>query len=561
MLSSEINNLDKDELKEKLLDKSIVAFLQYHHITTEDGIPLDWRNHEFMIDVYEDMFSLKRNIVGLKAAQITFTTTACNAVLCIAKKKKINIIYTLPTFDDIRVFSGGKVNRIIAQNPIYQSWVPNKDTMEQKAVDSNVIHFRGTHSPKAATMIPSDLNVYDEVDSSNQEVVEQYATRLQHSQLKREWWFSHPSVPGNGVDKHWPKSDQKHWFIKCPACKKEHYMRWPESIDRERGIYQCIHCRAELKNNDRRHGRWIAKFKNREYSGYWIPLFICPWVPATEIINYHENKSPEYFYNKVLGLPYVGGGNKVLQTQIYSNLTQELHKQEDRIVIGLDTGVDLRYVVGNRQQGLFFYGECKNYEEIERMLKRWPRSILVADQGGDIIGIRELREKYPGRVFLAAYSAADKKTLQLVRWGKNDEDGAVLIDRNRMIQLVIDEFSDRRLPLHFVESVDDWYDYWLHWNHIYRVSVEDKGTKKMVYRWERSDRDDWVHATVYWRTGIGRFGGKGAIVAADTSSQPVPQSYYITPDNKTGVNPLRPVIDKALEYTPPDEDEDGEWRA
>src|SRR5690242_1625621 len=175
---SVIKDLTEQELSEKLLDYSIVAFLRKEKITTEDGMPLDWRDHEFMIDVYEDMYSLKRNIVGLKAAQITFTTTATNAVLCIAKKKKIDIIYCLPTFDDIRIFSGGKVNRIIAQNPVYQEWVKDKDTMDQKVVGDNVINLRGTHSPKAATMVSSDLNVYDEVDSSNQEVVEQYSTRL-----------------------------------------------------------------------------------------------------------------------------------------------------------------------------------------------------------------------------------------------------------------------------------------------------------------------------------------------------------------------------------------------
>jgi hypothetical protein len=112
----------------------LVAFLLANEIKTEDGMPLNFKDHQFMIDVYEDMYSLERDIVGLKAAQVTFTTTATNAVLCIAKNKHIDIIYTLPTYDDVRIFSGGKVNRIIAQNPVYQAWVPNKDTMEQKVV-------------------------------------------------------------------------------------------------------------------------------------------------------------------------------------------------------------------------------------------------------------------------------------------------------------------------------------------------------------------------------------------------------------------------------------------
>lgn len=539
-------------------ERSIIAHLRLGNngqpIQTEDGMPLDFKDHAFMLDIYKDMASLKRDIVGLKAAQVTFTTTATNAVLWIAKNKQIDIIYTLPTFDDVRVFSGGKVNRIIAQNLVYQEWVSDKDTMEQKVVGKNIIHLRGTHSPKAATMVSSDLNVHDEVDASNQDVLEHYSTRLQHSDLKRTWWFSHPSVPGNGVDKKWELSDQKHWFIQCEACKKWQYLSWPDSLDMERKVYQCKQCLAVISDDMRRKGKWVAKKnkKDAKISGYWIPLLIYPRMSAADIIEYHKTKSPDYFYNKVLGLPYVGGGNKVMQQQIYQNLTSEINKQEGRIIIGLDTGIDLRYVIGNKD-GIFYYGQCKDYDEIDEYLERWDRAILVADQGGDIIGIRKLRQKYPGRVFLAYYQS-DKKSMQLVKWGESDESGKVMIDRNRMIQLVVDEFSERRIPLQYLESPDDWYDYWLHFSHIYRIATENKALKTMEYRWERSDRDDWVHATVYWRAGMARFGGKGSIERSSTLN-PEPNSYFITPEGKTDSNPLKKVVEAT--YQEPESDD---WR-
>lgn len=544
-----------------LPDKDIIAHLQIRGIKTEDGMPLDFIDHMFMWDIYIDMADLKRDIVGLKAAQVTFTTTATNAVLYIAKQRHVDIIYTLPTFDDVRQFVGGKVNRIVAQNPIYQSWVDEKDTIEQKAVGENIIYFRGTHTTKSATMVSSDLNVYDEVDSSNQEVIEQYSTRLQHSELKRQWWFSHPSVPGNGVDKYWVQSDQKHWFIKCPECKQRQFMSWPESIDPVRKCYQCKFCKGEITNDSRRRGKWIPRFKDRELSGYWIPLLICPWVSAEEVLKYHKEKSPEYFYNKVLGLPYVGGGNKVIQSQIYQNLTPDMNKQEGRIVMGVDSGTVLRFVIGNKE-GLFFFGECKQWEidpknpdepSIEGYMKRWKRMIVIVDQGGDIIGPRKLRDKYPGRVFLCFYQS-DKKNVQLIRWGENDESGKVMADRNRMIQLVVDEFTDRRIPLQYIESPDDWYDYWLHFNHIYRIAQENKALHTMEYRWERSGRDDWVHATVYWRIGISRFGSTG-FVEKDPRLNPEPNSYMVTPDEHSDTNPLRKVVQKA--YVVP---EDEDWR-
>jgi len=37
--------------------------------------------------------------------------------------------------------------------------------------------------------------------------------------------------------------------------------------------------------------------------------------------------------------------------------------------------------------------------------------------------------------------------MQLIRWGKDQELGNVLADRNRMIQIVVDEFNDSRITL------------------------------------------------------------------------------------------------------------------
>ena len=101
-------------------------------------------------------------------------------------------------------------------------------------------------------------------------------------------------------------------------------------------------------------------------------------------------------------------------------------------------------------------------------------------------------------------------------------------------------------------------DYWLHFSHIYRIPVENKRLNTIEYRWLRSDRDDWVHATVYWRVGMDRFGGKGAIVRAD---QPTVRenSYFITPDDRTSVNPLAKGIKESMEkYVWPEQE--GDWR-
>jgi hypothetical protein len=110
--------------------------------------------------------------------------------------------------------------------------------------------------------------------------------------------------------------------------------------------------------------------------------------------------------------------------------------------------------------------------------------------------------------------------MQLVRWGENNEAGNVIVDRNRMIQLVIDEFSDKRIGLQGGQA--DWHDYWLHWKNIYRVKELNRLNVEET-RWERSGDDHWVHATVYWRTGMDKFGvGSGKVLASNSFLNSVP---------------------------------------
>jgi hypothetical protein len=336
----------------------------------------------------------------------------------------------------------------------------------------------------------------------------------------------------------WEKSDQREWFIRCSKCSKEQFLTLDDSLDRERGMFVCKFCRRELSRLDRSIGRWVNRFSDREWHGYHISLLDAPWVTAEEILRYEKEKGPEYLHNFVLGLPYVGSGNKVLQNDILGCLSNRINSQGGRVVIGVDTGAKIHYVVGNRE-GLFYWGEASDYSEIEALLKRYPKSIAVFDQGGDLIWPRQLREKYPGRVFLCFYRQ-DRKTMELIKWGEKDESGAVIVDRNRMIDLLIGEFKDRRMVLQGVEN--DWYDYWLHWNAIYRI-VEEDALGTLRKRWERNGADHLVHATLYWRVGMDRFGAAedGAVIGAGSLLDGLPRAPAIE-GRETPVKELQEVL-------------------
>ena len=182
------------------------------------------------------------------------------------------------------------------------------------------------------------------------------------------------------------------------------------------------------------------------------------------------------------------------------NLTGNVNARDCREIIGVDTGIGINYELMNKY-GVFFYDKVDSYEPIRQRLLLNSTTIAVIDQGGDIIGPRKLREEFPSRVFLCFFGS-DRKNDEIIRW--KDEDGTVIADRNKMIQLCVDEFIEKRCPVYGTEA--DWYDYMIEWLGMYRTS-EDNALGIPVFHWNKppSGRCDYPFAHVYARIGMDRF--------------------------------------------------------
>lgn len=487
-------------------------WIKKYQIKNEAGLPIEFKDHRFLYDIYNDLSPLQ---VILKPPQIGATVMDILKSFYVAKKKGKDIIYTLPTQSDVNDMAGGKVNRLVAQNMILKEWVKDHDTVEQKSVGANIIYYRGTFSSKQAMMVSSDLNIHDEVDASDPTVITQYETRLQAKKSGWRWYFSHPSLAGHGVDVFWQQSDKKEWFIECPVCTQEQILTYPQNIHKERKSYICSHCGADLSDEDRSNGEWRATAEG-DFSGYHISQLMCPWISADMILAAKDDpmKDEQYFYNYVLGLPYIASENKISPDTVLKNVIPDVNDQSGPVIIGVDTGLPIHYTLLNKH-GVFYHGTCKPpsathdpYRELEIFLERWPQSIIVADQGGDLIGIRKLQDKYPGRVFLCYYRK-DRKSRDLIKWGEGKDYGIVVVDRNRMIQLIVEQMREvGRFKLN--GTVEEWKVWASHFGNIYRT---EKPTPYGVeYIWERNGPDHFVHTLLYALVGLDKYGTSEAII-------------------------------------------------
>lgn len=489
--------------KQDLIDLTTLEFsiwLDLYNVKNEKGDSLDWRDHLFLFDIADDWSPEQ---IVLKAAQLGFSTLMIIKTLWAAKYKKFEVIYTLPTMDAMYGFVRSKVNRIIENNPELQKYIKTSDTLEQKQVGDNMVNYQGTNTLADTLITTSDLNVNDELDASDQQNIEKLDSRLQQSKYKGKWQFTNPRNMGAAGSSAWEKSDKKEWFIVCPECGEEQFLRWPESIDKVRGCYQCLGCDAEIVRETRRVGVWKATADGK-WSGYHMSLMMAPWVTAKEIIGYFNTKGHEYFWGSVLGLPYAVDGSSISDDIFTRNMTLAVNSQKGT-VIGCDSGVKKHYVMGN-SEGLYYYGVTEKWKTIEDYLRNDSTAVLIVDGAPDITGPRELREKFPGRVFLNHY-ARDKKNFNLIKWGEKKDFGSVASDRNPMIQLVIDEFITRRIPLQ--GNLMDWEDYIKHWRTLYKVNGKDSRSND-IFQWLSSNSmDHWAHATVLWRIGMEKYGQKG----------------------------------------------------
>lgn len=242
---------------------------------------------------------------------------------------------------------------------------------------------------------------------------------------------------------------------------------------------------------------------------------------AKDIIKAYNDpqKDKQYFYNYVLGLPYIGSDDKIEPSVVLRNCVDEVNNQEEPIVIGADTGHGIHFVCMNKQ-GVFYFSHEQEitasktpYDRIRQLLRRWPKAIAVFDQGGDLIGVRQLQAEFPGRVFLCFYHK-DRKSTEVVRWGEGQDYWKVTVDRNRMMTIVVEEMRDvGRVRLHGTK--EEWQPFADMFGNLYREKVETKETKGKddralygnEYVWKRNGPDHFAHAYLYARVGLQRYGG------------------------------------------------------
>ena len=472
---------------------------------TPKGDRLDFKDHPFLADVYEDT---SKEIVIQKSAQTGLSTFAINRALWFGDTHNISVIYTFPTSGDVSEFSKTRVKPVIQASPYLLARIADIDSVELKQIGDSFIYFRGTWTEREAISIDADLLIHDETDRSKPAIISVYKERLSHSKYGHILHLSNPSLPEFGINALYQKSDMKKWFVSCSHCGKEQILIYPDSIAGREGqeYYRCLYCGKELTDEDRKQGRWLVTNEGAEISGYHITQLMAPWLSARDIARkQRDERWKQTFFNFVLGEPYAGENVPIKRTDLLECVQNKynLEKEAQGTYMGVDQGDVLHAVIFKKEKDayrLVWCGTLDDFGKLPNLMDNYHVVSCVIDAMPNKHSARRFAAQYPGRVWLCYYSETQKEK---IKWTEDREkkEFRVVAQRTETLDSMGDRVVNHQVILPKITQVID--EYIRHLCNIAKDRIE-KPDGTIVWRYLAVGPDHFAHATNYGMIALSR---------------------------------------------------------
>ncbi|HUS81540.1 MAG TPA: phage terminase large subunit family protein, partial [Armatimonadota bacterium] len=482
------------------------------HMRTERGDLLDFERYPHMRAVMDDPASELAMMCGSQTGK---TTTALCRAFHFCDTHTVTAIVTMPTDKDVREFSKTRATPAIQASPYLRERMGEVDSMELKTFrhddgGQSVIFFRGARVETQALSIPADLLYHDEIDRSRPDILSLYIARLAASRYGRRIVTSTPTLPKYGIAACWEDSSRTQWLVKCPACGDEQPLTWPDSlaIDAADPHYICGRGH-ELTRETIRQGRWVDERTDTQvaWRAYHFSRMLMDLWPASRIVQIEKSADyqdyPELFHNDVLGLPKSSGDlalNEEMLAKVmvgfppaaraersFAGAEQSPKPENHRMMIG---------TVDAEGSTAYIHLEVCGWDRMAELMVLYNIERLVLDALPETSKARELRDAFPGRVYLAYYpnqavlKRADDSSIVLDRRdGQVDLDRTATLDQSaRRVQLQQDFFC--AMPARLREQVMTEMT-----NMVRGTEKDDHGQPRSF--WAEVGPDHWRHAHNY----------------------------------------------------------------
>lgn len=515
-----------------------------YSVADTNTLPAEWiakntmlrgRNYSFVDHEYQIAIANDRHriVTAEKPAQIGFTEVFLRWIICfLVQHQGSQAIMTQPTDKDMSNFAKSRVDTVFEECPVIKKLgTSGIDSTQLKRIGQSFLNLRGTFGTRAAISVPSDANVYDEVNFSNPRVLNQYKSRLQHSEHKFERAISTPTLPNYGVSDMYNRSDKKRLFLKCDHCGYQQTLDWPDNIFLKQGTphnldtmeayvdkpwnFQpylgCKKCHREV-DRSWKYREWVAEFPERAVditegiSGYKLSQLDVVFVSASDIVKASDRRLDGYrkwedFVNFVLGSAYAGGdGVKITDaTRALATMYLERVTAASGTYIGIDLGSTCHIVVVKD----FWLPNCRvpvpvviavhridkdRLEEyIPKYLEAYGALYAVSDAQPYTTTVEKVASAHPNRMSCCYFGG--KKAYSL-----SNENITVTANKTMTMDAVTDELSLGRVIVSSGVEHEDLV--WLHLKNLVKVKAEDDdGTE--YYEYVKVGEDHFGYALAY----------------------------------------------------------------
>ena len=461
---------------------------------------LDFNRFAFQKELYQDTV-YDPEVVVVKSVQVGISAFLVRWATFLADTRGQTALYVMPKKGQALDFSDSRLKRIILGSE-YLSERVSRETVANKnvkAIGLGLIYMRGSESVDDLQSIDADCLALDEYDDLFEPHIPDAERRLSGSLEPRIRRVGVPSVPEWGIDQLFLESDRRHWRVKCEGCGLWQQLDFWKNVDTEKALVVCEKCSKPLKVET---GEWVADYPDRRVPGYHISRLIVPGKVGIETIIRNSKKTRPYesqaFMNKDLGLPFAHAEGRLSPEAIAAAQRDDIEMVEGYqggaiVTMGVDVAstrpLSVRiseHLPDGRKKALWI-GEVRDFNALEPLMDRYSVSMACIDHLPEGRLARSFAARFPGRVYLVAYSQTQGEVLKV-----KEAENLVTVRRIEAIDAVMEMVRSQRnllprvLPEGYVDEM----------RALVRVTREDE-VGRMTVQYRSGRPDDFAHAEAY----------------------------------------------------------------
>lgn len=477
-----------------------VKFIDWaaEHGRTETGARIEFENRPYLRALYEDMHPY---IVLEKSAQGGGSLWVALRCMWLADCHGRTSIYYMPTFSDVKSFSGGRVSEMIRNSPHISERVGDGiENVSTRKMGAGFLYFLGMKSNTMVKSIPADALTFDELDEADPIQKTKALERMAASDLKWVVELSNPTLPNKGVDIQFKLSDQRYWNVTCYSCGRVGILEedWPDNLDRERFILVCPECKEPLDN---KNGEWVAKSPEvTDRRGYHMSQLMQPNIDLKQFWKDYTSTDANIVAECMrlkLGRPYVAGSQRLSLDEVMACREDYAEPTSGRqCSMGVDVGrvLHLQISMPNRETGrrrVLRIGTVSKFSDLDILMRAFDVRRCVIDAQPELHEVQAFQDRFPGRVYRCYYP----ETKDPEKWNKVER--SVSVNRTAAIDACRALFSAAAPGIELPGKSPNIDEYAKHANALVRQEIENPKTHEIRVDYERTGDDHWFHAALY----------------------------------------------------------------